>query len=300
MFDNVLVGVDGLSGGRDAIALARLLAGPGARVTLAHVYGRGGALGRFMARDNAAERAEAEALLATERQAARIGAAIILRHHAQPGECLREIAAELSADLLVLGSSHRGTVGRVLLGDATITALDGAMCATTIAPSGYAEHEHHLRRIGVGSDASAESEAAVDIARGLAARAGATIQLRAVVTLQEVAPGPPYPLDWTAETDRIMCEEKRRLDALEDVEGEVVYGDPGEELAKLAPRVDLLVVGSRSQGPIGRLMSGSTSTYLARRVGCPLLVVPRALTAPAQLSPDEPSRDLHAPAAPTS
>ena len=39
MFDNVIVGIDGHQGGRDAVALARQLAAPGGRLTLAHVYG---------------------------------------------------------------------------------------------------------------------------------------------------------------------------------------------------------------------------------------------------------------------
>ncbi|MDE3069887.1 MAG: universal stress protein, partial [Acidobacteriota bacterium] len=38
MFKNVLVGVDGRQGGRDAVALAARLADAGAKLTLAHVY----------------------------------------------------------------------------------------------------------------------------------------------------------------------------------------------------------------------------------------------------------------------
>jgi hypothetical protein len=40
--------------------------------------------------------------------------------------------------------------------------------------------------------------------------------------------------------------------------------------------VDLLVVGSRGYGPLGRLVHGSTSNELARVSCCPLLVLPRA------------------------
>ena len=38
MFKNVLVGVDGRAGGRDAIALASRLRDPDGELTLAHVY----------------------------------------------------------------------------------------------------------------------------------------------------------------------------------------------------------------------------------------------------------------------
>ena len=37
MFGRTIVGVDGSSGGRDAIALARQLVGPDGKLTLAHV-----------------------------------------------------------------------------------------------------------------------------------------------------------------------------------------------------------------------------------------------------------------------
>ena len=43
--------------------------------------------------------------------------------------------------------------------------------------------------------------------------------------------------------------------------------------------IDLLVVGSRGYGPLGRLMHGSTSTKLARIARCPLLVLTRAAQA---------------------
>ena len=46
MFENILVGVDGRQGGRDAIALAKRLAAPDATITLAHVYGSEWSIGR--------------------------------------------------------------------------------------------------------------------------------------------------------------------------------------------------------------------------------------------------------------
>jgi nucleotide-binding universal stress UspA family protein len=43
----------------------------------------------------------------------------------------------------------------------------------------------------------------------------------------------------------------------------------------MAEHLELLVLGSRAYGLPGRLLSGPTSTALARRAPCPLLVVPR-------------------------
>lgn len=54
-----------------------------------------------------------------------------------------------------------------------------------------------------------------------------------------------------------------------------MYGIPGEELAAFGSGLDILVVGSRSYGPLGRLVHGSTSDYLQRHARCSLLVLPR-------------------------
>jgi len=71
MFRNVFIGVDGKPGGRDAIALARRLGEPGARFTLAHVYGGAMTPGRYAsaAFDDADAHADSERLLAAEREA---------------------------------------------------------------------------------------------------------------------------------------------------------------------------------------------------------------------------------------
>jgi nucleotide-binding universal stress UspA family protein len=68
------------------------------------------------------------------------------------------------------------------------------------------------------------------------------------------------------------------MEELPDVEGHAVYGLPGEELAAFGDQVDVLVVGSRSYGPVKRLVLGSTSDYLERHARCSLLVLPRTAT----------------------
>ncbi|HZE04918.1 MAG TPA: universal stress protein, partial [Solirubrobacteraceae bacterium] len=64
--------------------------------------------------------------------------------------------------------------------------------------------------------------------------------------------------------------------ALGDVEPYAVYGIAAEELTAYSSSVDLLIVGSRAYGPLGRLVHGSTSGRLARSARCPLLVLPRS------------------------
>jgi nucleotide-binding universal stress UspA family protein len=55
------------------------------------------------------------------------------------------------------------------------------------------------------------------------------------------------------------------------------YGDgPAPTLAKAGEDLDLMVVGSRGFGPLGRVLLGSVSGQLFRTAACPVIAVPRA------------------------
>ena len=61
--------------------------------------------------------------------------------------------------------------------------------------------------------------------------------------------------------------------------GEVLEGDPVRELLFEAGQLGLLVCGSRSYGPVRRLLLGSTSSRLVREAPVPVLVLPRGAAA---------------------
>jgi len=273
MFVKVAIGVNGLQGGRDAVVLARILAAD-AETTLAHVYGRGLALqlGGFAA---SGQPREARELLERERAAAGLDVEVVVGAERSVGRGLHELAEELEADLLVVGSCRRALLGRVLLGNDTVSSLNGAQCAVAIAPMGYVSPGGGLSSVGVGHDGSSESEQTLDARRELARRYGGNVRTLSVVSLQSIPYGAPISDNWPRVARERMDDERRRLRGLEDVEGDVTYGEVSEELAQFSETVELLMVGSRGYGPLGRLMNGSTSNYLAARSRCPLLVLPR-------------------------
>jgi nucleotide-binding universal stress UspA family protein len=202
--------------------------------------------------------------LALAEQLAGRGAEITLTQERRAGHRLQEAAARLGADLLVVDQRalYRFPVYR--------RALNQAPCAVGIAPDGYALRVRPLKQIGVGADGSPESEQSLEVARGLAAHSGGSVKALSVVPLQEIPYGAPIHDNWSELTKRLM------LERLNGIEGGVAYGDPAARLECLCASVDLLIVGSRSYGPLGRLVYGSTSNYLARRASCPLLVLPRS------------------------
>lgn len=282
MFDNVLVGVDDGEGGRDAIALARVLAAPDSKLTLAQIYQGEPQVSR--ATSPAYEATQHERIREVlEKVTAETGVNAELRSHGSPsvGRGLHELAELTDADLLVIGSSRRGLLGRALIGDDTRAALNGAPCAVAIAPAGYSREATLVREVGVGYDGSPESERALELARSVAAEhqsklsAFQAISIPAHVLLG--APPPAHPDSAQRRVDDAL----ERISALDAVEPHAAYGDPVEELTLYSASLDLLVVGSRGYGPLGRLVYGGVAQRLARTARSPLLVLTRsARTAP--------------------
>jgi nucleotide-binding universal stress UspA family protein len=273
LFKNVLIGVDGRQGGRDAIALARRLAVPDATVTLVHVCAS--FPGRGAAEAFQIQRGDLVRMLEREREMAGIDAQLVVRGLRPVGRALHEVAEQQRADLLVVGSTRHAVIGRVLIGDDCRASLDGAPCALGVAPRGYALAPRGLERLGVGYDGSPESKAALDVARRLGEPGAAAIKAFWVVSLQEVREDKPIPADWPAATRELIEAHADRLAELDGVEGVVSHGGPREELVQAGKELDLLIVGSRGYGPIDRLFHGSVSAYLVRHLTCPLLVLPR-------------------------
>lgn len=276
MFERVLVGVDGNDGGRDAIALAKQLVSECGRITLAHIYPgepfvwRGGNPAYWPL-----EEEEVVAMLEKARSEAGIEADFRYSPVPPVGRRLHELAEEVDADLLVVGSSRRGLWGRVMLGDDLRGALNGASCAVAVAPAGYAHAPHTIHRVGVGYDGSFQSTHALTTARDLASQLGAELSAFQVVTVPArvyMEIGEPDAIS----VDVLADQARARIAEFGGVEPHAAYGDPAEELARYGDSLDLLVVGSRDYGPIGRLIHGSTSQELAHRCHCPLLVLTRA------------------------
>lgn len=95
---------------------------------------------------------------------------------------LRDVASNVDAALLVVGSAHRGAVGRVLAGSVGEALLGDAPCPVAIAPRGYAEGECQPPRIvGAAFDATHESRRAVSFAAQLARSASAALRVFGVV-----------------------------------------------------------------------------------------------------------------------
>jgi nucleotide-binding universal stress UspA family protein len=213
---NAIVSYDDTLNDHDALMLGRVLADAGAQLTLAYV--------RHTTQSERSreelEEHEAEALL--ERGARWIGDPDVARRivvSASTGEGLKWLAEQEGADVVVFGSDYRTAAGHVSPQHSVQTLLEGGPTAVAIAPANY-RSDRTPRITTIGVLAAPGDDAAIDTARELAERIGAT------VTRDE-------------------------------------------------RRVDLLVVGSRSEAPDGRVMISSQAQNEIENATAPVLVVAR-------------------------
>jgi nucleotide-binding universal stress UspA family protein len=195
---------------------------------------------------------------------------------------LDQLAEAEGADLIVIGSSHRGKIGRVLFGSVGERLLYGAPCAVAVAPRGYAGSERLGKgAIGVAYDGTAESRLALDGAIALATSLGGKLRLITVasdISFLELAPGTGSEEYMEHVVRHYRDLQKQALTEIgETVEATGVLVDtiPAPGIVANAADLDLLVMGSRGYGPIRRTLLGGVSAEVMRTAPCPVLVVPR-------------------------
>ncbi len=278
----LLVAHDGRGGGRDALELARILATPDRRASVLVVtvlYN--GPLPMEYALITEEEVADAEPILA-EAQEALAAIEVDTRAYSggSPAAILTAIAEREDVDAIVVGSPHRGTIGRVVLGSVAEGLLSGSPVEVAVAPAGYAQAVHEVPGdIVVGYDGAPEAKAALERAEAIAKRTNARLKLVTVVTPPVAAPvmvPGAYAPESPPEPERVMTQGLSSVDRALAAETVRLDGDPATELVRACEEgVDLLVVGSRGYGPLARVLLGSVSRKVIRRAPCPVLVVPR-------------------------
>jgi nucleotide-binding universal stress UspA family protein len=267
----IIVGVDGSPRSEDAVALARRLGAE--RVIVAHAFPYDDAPNRAanLVYRKALEE-DAQALVE------RLGNGLETRTIADwsAARALHRLAEETRAELIVVGSTHTGHLGRVVPGATAERLLHGAPCAVAVAPDGYRTRaDAPLRRVGAAYDGSAESGAAVAGAAAVARAEGAALELI------RVWPAERYALLYT-DGDLGAAVRDELEEAAARAGGEPVYieGDPAQVLVERTRELDLIVVGSRGYGPLRAVLLGGVSGRLSRHAHCPAIVVPRGVEAP--------------------
>ncbi len=288
MKSKVIVGFDGSKRGEDALALGGWFAEViDARLIVAGVLTADPLVIHF---DPDFQDLDPEATERIERVAAAAGAEAVTRAAESPARGLHDLAREMDARLIVVGSSHRGRVGRVLVGSTARRLLHGSPCAVAVAPPGLHDRESSsLESIVVGYDASPEAEIALRQALEIARAARARVRIAMFAEVPPLVPGKGagatagYPDLKAAIEEQRQAQLQQAMSAASgmgvEVSGEFRFGEPvaGLEDVAVAAAADLLVLGSRGYGPLRCVLLGSVSTALLDSSTCPVLVFPRGM-----------------------
>ena len=208
---------------------------------------------------------------------------------------LHEAAEAVGAGLLVVGSTRRGAVGRVLPGSTAERLMHGAPCSIAVVPHGW-QQRGRIDPIGAAYAATEEGTEALRAAHALAGKAAAT--LRVVTVVNPVSPvfapiEPTRPARDRTDVEDVeglheVQAEKAVRQALAaigaaGVEVEIdsfVEDEPADAIVRVSEHLDVLVCGSRGYGPLRAVLLGGVSRRVVAEARCPVIVLPRGVKAP--------------------
>jgi nucleotide-binding universal stress UspA family protein len=204
---------------------------------------------------------------------------------------LMELTSRHDADIVVVGSSSSGLLGRIALGSVTERLVHTAEVAVAIAPRGYPQTPLPVERLTVAYGGAAGTAKLIQTVADLAAQW--QVQLRiASFTVRpalmfggsiESAAEDLVTKQWIHKTDeavRRQLDEARESVSIPDVDLVIGAGtDWPNAVNDIAWKSgDLLVLGSGAAGTRTQVFLGTAASRILRHVPVPVMIVPRRLT----------------------
>ena len=294
MANRVVIGYDGSQASEDAVAFGLTWCrSTGDVPIIATVYPEEHPLGIGRVDVEWATYVREQAEIIQDKARATVGDAALYRNVASTSAAhgLADLAEDVEAVMLIVGTTQETGLSRTLLGSSTERLLHGATAPVTVVPPGWRQSApDRISSIGVAYVDTRDGREALRVAVRVALRIPARLTLYSI--LGQSSERYSYLVGRTDEQAFVDKARDSYGKALEfaaagvppELEPRTVLleGAVVESLAALGPDdVDVLVCGSRGYGPVRRVLLGGVSSPLIRRAQLPVTVVPRPATGPA-------------------
>jgi nucleotide-binding universal stress UspA family protein len=218
---------------------------------------------------------------------------VTVHHSTSVPRGLMELVGQHSADLVVVGSSSSGLLGRVALGSVTDQLVHTAEVPVAIAPRGYPLNPLPIRRLTAAYGGAADAVGLIQTAAELAQQWSVRLRIASFSVRPATAFGGSIERSaedlvvrrWTRKTmDAAVSQlnEARATIPIPDVDVVIGTGtDWGEAVNNIAwESGDMLLLGSGAAGPMAQVFLGSAASKILRHAPIPVMIMPRHHTPP--------------------
>jgi nucleotide-binding universal stress UspA family protein len=204
---------------------------------------------------------------------------------------LMELVAQHSAELVVVGSSSSGLLGRVALGSVTERLVHTSEVPVAIAPRGYPLSPVPIQRLTAAYGGAADAAGLIATSAQLAQQWKTRLRIASFTARPVTMFGGSIERSaeelvvqrWTRKTMEAAVKQLNDARATVSIPNvEVVIGS-GTEWQEAVENVswsagDLMLLGSGAAGPMAQVFLGSAAAKILRHAPVPVMIVPRQPT----------------------
>ena len=201
---------------------------------------------------------------------------------------LMDLVDQHNADLVVVGSSSSGLLGRVALGSVTERLVHTAAVPVAIAPRGYALSPVPIKRLTAAYGGAADAVGLIQSSAELAKRWSVQLRIASFTVRPPTTFGGSIESSaenlviqkWTRKTmDAALKQLNQARDNVAIPDVDVVIGagtDWAEAVGNIAwESGDMLLLGSGAAGPMAQVFLGTAASKILRHTPVPVMILPR-------------------------
>jgi nucleotide-binding universal stress UspA family protein len=200
-----------------------------------------------------------------------------------------ELVDQHAADMVVVGSSSSGLLGRVALGSVTDRLVHTAAVPVAIAPRGYPLSRTPVQRLTAAYGGAADAAGLIATTAELTSRWSvrmriASFTVRAFATFGGAVAYPAEDLvmqQWVHRTEQsILTQLDSSVAAQVPFPHAEVQVGVGTDWSQAVDSIgwepgDILLLGSGAAGPVAQVFLGSAASKIVRHAPVPVMIMPR-------------------------